>query len=259
MIPISVYLVTFNEEQNLRRVLDSVPGCAEIIVVDSGSKDRTVEIAESYGAKVTHQSWLGMRDQKALALSLCTQPWVFNLDADEEVTPALWAEMQAFVARPTADALTTPFNEVFMGLPNHPWTRSNDKLRFARREVAYYGNADVHASLEVKGSRTRAQHSVYHYGEVSIEVKIAKLNRYSSEVAAEKAAKGTRFLLIRLLLNFPVFFFKSYVLRRNFMNGIPGFIGSFSNAFYAFMKEAKLYEIEAAQKREKAVQKGPGQ
>ena len=139
--PLSLSIVSMNEETNLRRCLDSAADLvSEIVVVDSGSTDGTLDVARQYGARTQHQSWLGHRDQKQVALNLCTQPWVLVMDCDEELSPELRASIEQFFARDEAsrpDGASMNRRTWFLGT----WIRHGDwypdtKLRLFRREKA---------------------------------------------------------------------------------------------------------------------------
>ena len=133
---------------------------------------------------------------------------------------------------------------------SHADTKKNAKVRFFRREKGSYDVAiEVHEMINVNGVVTRAKGVIFHYGVNDITVKVEKNNIYSSLKAFEKNKKGKHASLLKLLLVMPLVFFKSYILRRNFLNGRRGFIGSMINAFYAFLKEAKLYEYELEKNR----------
>ena len=242
--PLSVYIVTLNCAPWLADTLDSVRDAAEVIILDSGSTDETWTIASRYpNVRISHQDWLGYAAQKALALSRCTQPWVLNLDGDEVLSPELAEEIRTVMRDDTADGLIIPVCDVFMGRLPHPAAQRHAKVRcFRRGKGSYDTGIAVHEAVHVAGKLVRARADILHFGETSIAVKVDKNNRYSSLKADEKAARGKRFKPLKLLVVFPLTFFKSYVLRRNCLNGWPGLIGSAINAFYAFLKEAKLYE-----------------
>lgn len=247
---ISVFLVVQNEEKNIARALESVKDFAEIVIVDSGSTDKTLEIARRYTDRIYHQAWLGMARQKAFAKELCTHEWVLNLDGDEELTPALREEIQTLVAQNQFVGASLPFQEYFLGRKIHPKTKQNRHLRLFRKSLGEYGHERDHESLTINGPIAQLKAPVNHYGEFSIAVKVDKINRYSTSKALDKFEAGKSSSLAKLLLVFPVMFFKSYVLRRNYLNGRRGFIGSVVNAFYAFLKEAKLYEQNVARDTE---------
>lgn len=240
---ISVYLVVKNEEHNIERVLNSVRGFDDIVVVDSGSHDRTMELAAKYTTRLYEREWTGMAEQKEYAKSLCNNDWVLNLDADEELTDTLRQQIYALVNDPQVSGASIPIQEHFMGRALHDATKKNRHIRLFRQSCGRYGTERFHESPTVTGKVVELDGAINHYGETSIEVKVDKVNRYSSGKALDKADKGKRSSLLKLLLVMPVTFFKSYFLRRYCYNGRNGFIASMINAFYAFLKEAKLYEI----------------
>lgn len=246
MSNISVFLVVMNEEKNIRRVLESLKGFEDIVIVDSGSSDRTLDIAKEYTTRIFFKAWDGMAAQKEYAKSLCQHDWVLNVDADEEVTPTLKAQIFDVVARSQCAGANIPIREHFMGVRLHDKTKKNFHVRLFRQSQGAYGNERFHESPIVSGAIETLEGEINHYGEVSIEVKVDKINRYSSGKALDKFEKGKESNLLKLLLVFPVMFLKSYFLRRNFLNGRRGFIASTVNAFYAFLKEAKLYERNVA-------------
>lgn len=239
---ISVYIVTKNEEHNIERAISSVNGLGEIIVVDSGSSDRTVELAMKYGAKVSHLDWQGMAQQKEHAKNLCSNEWVLNLDADEEVSPELKSEILDVIKRTDITGAKIPIEEFFLGFPIHGKTKKNSHIRLFKKDKGAYGRERFHETPTVEGNIINLKGGIRHYGEISIEVKVSKVNLYSSGKAIDKFEKGKGYSVLKLTLIMPLAFIKSYFLKRNFLNGIRGFIGSIINAFYAFLKEAKLYE-----------------
>lgn len=244
-IPCSVYIVTQNCGQWLRQTLDSVRDFAEVVILDSGSSDDTFAIAQLYpNTRIRHQDWQGYAGQKALALAECTQPWALNLDGDEELSADLKKEIETLIAQDSIDGLITPIRDAFMGRLCSEHTRLHAKIRFFRRAKGSYDlKIAVHEAVQVQGIVHRATGTIYHYGEQNIAIKVDKNNNYSSLKAQEKAAKGKRASMLKLVLVMPLTFIKCYFLRRDFLNGWQGFIGSMINAFYAFMKEAKLYEL----------------
>jgi glycosyltransferase involved in cell wall biosynthesis len=237
---ISVFLVVKNEEKNIRRVLESVRDFDEIVVVDSGSTDRTLEMAREYTDHVVHHPWQGMGPQKEYARSLCHNDWVLNLDGDEE----LKQEMPALVDSPDVAGVSIPFREHTFGRLNHPGTRMNRHTRLFRRSLGHYGSQRDHERLHLDGRVVKARGVISHFNDISLEVRINKINRYSSSVALDKQEAGVRYSALKLLLVMPLAFFKFYLLKRNFLNGVRGFVMGVNVAFYAFAKEAKLHELE---------------
>lgn len=239
---ISVYLVVKNEEKNIERVLDSVRGFDDIVIVDSGSTDRTMELAATYTDRLYHKDWTGMAAQKEYAKNLCRYDWVLNLDADEELTDKLRQQLAEVARKDDVAGANIPIQEHFIGQALHQKTKQNRHVRFFRKSAGAYGTERFHESPIVQGKVVELTGVINHYGEVSIEVKVDKINRYSSGKALDKFDAGKKSSLTKLVFIFPLMFIKSYLLRKNYLNGRRGFIASMVNAFYAFLKEAKLYE-----------------
>lgn len=243
-IPCSVYIVTLNCGAWLKDTLNSVRDFSEVIILDSGSTDDTYTIAQSFpNVRISHQDWQGYAAQKSLALAQCKNDWVLNLDGDEVLSPELKNEIEQTIQANQLDALITPINDVFLGVPNSKHTKKHAKVRFFRKSKGQYDLENkVHENVIVDGQSVRAEGDIYHYGESSIFVKVEKNNQYSNLKAAEKFQKGKKPSLLKLSLVMPVTFLKSYFIRRSCLNGWRGFVNSMINAFYAFLKEAKLFE-----------------
>lgn len=250
MIPVSVYIITKNCELTLADTLASVADFAEVIVVDSGSTDKTIDIAQAFNCKIYHQDWLGFAKQKQLALSYCQSEWVLNLDGDEVASPLLRTEIQRCVQEGQVDGLDIPIEDYFLGFAPDKHSRFNHRIRFFRKAKGGYDvDVEVHESITVQGKVERSKGAIQHYGENSIFVKVTKGNQYSELRALEKFNKGKRFSVLKLIFVMPLTFIKSYILRRAILNGKRGFITSVLNAYYAFLKEAKLYEQHLKNKR----------
>ena len=244
MIPCSVYIVTLNCAEWLKRTLESVKDFSEVIILDSGSTDDTYAIAESFpNTRISHQDWQGYAAQKSLALAQCKNDWVLNLDGDEVLSSELKAEIEQMIQSNQLDALITPINDMFLGVPNSKHTKKHAKVRFFRKSKGRYDLENkVHENVIVDGQSVRAEGDIYHYGESSILIKVEKNNQYSELKAQEKYQKGKVPSLLKLVLVMPLTFVKSYFIRRSCLNGWRGFVNSMVNAFYAFLKEAKLFE-----------------
>ncbi len=242
-IPVSIAVICKNEAHNIERLLKSVADFAEVVIVDSGSTDDTLAIAGRYTNHIYEHDWSGDGPQRQIALTYCQQDWVLNLDADEQLTPALINEIRMAITSPIFDAYSVRFNDFFMWKFSSRYTKMHAKVRLFRKGSVYFKQKIVHASApEVNGRTGRLRNPVLHYGTVTIASKLEKSNLYSGLTAKEKADNGKRASLLKLVLIFPLVFMKSYLLRRGCLNGKRGFIGGMMNAFYAFLKEAKLYE-----------------
>lgn len=243
MIKASVYIICKNEEKHIKRVLESVKDFDEIILVDSGSIDNTLEIAKDYTKNIYHQDWIGFAKQKEYARSLCSNEWVLNLDADEELTNELKNEIIKTIDENKIDGLNIKISSLYLGKFNNEKSKFNRRIRFFRKSLGYYPEKLVHESIVVNGKIKKAKSFIYDYGTIDLKTHIDKVNAYSSLRAEEKLKKNKRSSLLKLLFVFPLSFFKSYVIKRGFLNGTRGFIAAVNNSFYAFLKEAKLYEL----------------
>jgi len=243
LLPISIFIITLNEAQHLGAVLASCRDFAEVIIVDSGSQDDTLTIAQQFGATIYHQDFLGYAAQKDYARSLCRYEWVFNLDGDEVLTPGIVAYCREFIRHPTADALSFARREFFLNRPLSPFTHRQQKCRLFRKNQAAYDLTNlVHETIQVTGTEQAVSLAFDHYGNNHIAIIASKNNRYAQQKAAEKFHKGRQAHRLKLISIFPWTFFKSYCLRRYLFSGMRGFILAVLEAYYAFLKEAELYE-----------------
>ena len=243
MIKASVYIICKNEEKHIKRVLESVRDFTEIVIVDSGSIDKTLDIAKEFTSKIFYKEWLGFAAQKEYARSLCTNEWVLNLDADEELTNELKNEIINTINENKIDGLNIKISSLYLGKFNSEKSKFNRRIRFFRKDLGYYPEKLVHESIIVNGKIKKAKGFIYDYGTIDLKTHLDKINAYSSLRAEEKFEKNKKSSLFKLLFVFPLAFFKSYIIKRSFLNGTRGFIASMNNSFYAYLKEAKLYEL----------------
>lgn len=248
-LPLSLSIVSMNEETNLRRCLQSAADLvSEIVVVDSGSTDRTLEVAAEFGARVQHQKWLGHRDQKQVALNLCTQPWVLVMDCDEEISPELWASIERFFAvedsqRPTGATMNR--RTWFMGA----WIRHGDwypdrKLRLFRRASAKAGGEPEHDKFELSpGSNTaHLAGDLLHYSFRDMSHYLNKQVQFTEEFLRRERNAGRGFSLFNAVFRSWWRFFRAYVLRLGVLDGFPGFWIATATAFFAFVRYSRIYE-----------------
>jgi glycosyltransferase involved in cell wall biosynthesis len=240
---LSAVLITRNEERDIGRTLDALSFVDEVVVVDSGSTDRTVELCTARGARVVSQPFLGYGPQKRLAVSLASNDWVLCVDADEVVTPELARSIQDLLSRaeePPAPAYRLPFRPVFMGHPLVHGARETHVRLFDRRR-ANWDEAQVHESVVVDGAVGTLRGFVLHETAKTISESLEKLDRYTTRAAEERRGRPLRGALA-LLVSGAFTFFKHYVLRRNFLNGVPGFTWSMLFAVGSVVKYAKGHE-----------------
>ncbi len=244
MQALSAVIITYNEEHNLSRSLAKLTWCDEIVVVDSGSTDRTLEICESYGCKVYYRSFDGYGMQKQYAVSLAKNKWILCLDADEVLSDGLVIELQQVMENPTVDGYLVPLTFVFMGKEfRHGKEAWRYFLRLFNKEVGNFDDRKVHEKIVLGGEKKKLQNNILHYSYRNISQYFDKFNKYSSYGAEISYHQGKHRSLFMIITAVPLNFLKYYFLELNFMNGISGFYWSTFNAFYHFVKYIKLKEI----------------
>lgn len=239
---ISVFIITKNEAQNLRRLLPMLSAFPEVVVVDSLSEDATEDVAKSFpNVRFISQPWLGFSAQKDFARQQCRHEWVLNLDADETFDDKIIEDMLSAMGQPDVAGVAFACAEVLHSyrIP-HPKTDHRPKLRFFRRDKGAYPAAEVHEKIQLDGKVNRGKAKLYNWG-TQIELIIDKQNRYSSLSARESYSKGKRTNIAKLVGKFPFAFVKYYFLKRHFLDGAEGYISAVNYAHYSFQKEAKLY------------------
>jgi glycosyltransferase involved in cell wall biosynthesis len=261
---LSIAIVALNEEANLVRVLESVRWADEIVVVDSGSTDRTCDIAREYGARVTHEPWRGYTAQKNYALELCTKDWVLSLDADEEVSPELADEIKAVLVDPKAlNGYSMPRKNLFM----RRWMRHggfypDPKLRLFRRGMAYSTGRDPHDRFEMREGQTpegqtkdsqrvgRLLGALIHHTYPTLTLYIEHMNRYSSVWNRVPGAMPRKFSLNAIVLRPWATFVYNYFVRLGFLDGREGLLLHMYHAGYVSWKYAKAWEMGRTPKKE---------
>lgn len=255
-LPLSIFIIARNEADRLSKTLEAVRTLSDdIVVVDSGSTDETVAIAERLGARVLHRDWEGYGPQKRFAEEQCREPWLLNLDADEWVPPHLAEEIRALFAGngPRADAYEIRIAEVFPGeFAPHPFAYALPPVRLYRKDKGRYSASPVHDRVDlVPGTKVeRLKGIVHHFSVRSIGDQIAKLNAYADQQVDDLAARGKSIPNWRLFVEFPAAFFKAYVLRRHFIRGGYGFITAMNFAFFRWLRVAKDYERRTLARRD---------
>ncbi len=249
MQKLSAFVTTFNNDRTLGACLESVKWADEIVVLDSFSTDRTEQIANDYGARFSQHEFMGYGPQKQMAMEQTQNDWVLLLDADEALSPELQQEIRDLMTRgPDKDGYELPRQEQLFWRMNHPGTRLNGFLRLFNKTRGHVSDMPIHAAPKVDGAIGRLKAPFYHYGEVDIHEKVAKINHYSTGLVADKLAKGVRANPWIMVFYPPIFFLRIFLFKRAYKNGWAGFIASVVSAFYAFLKYAKLYEHEQFEK-----------
>jgi glycosyltransferase involved in cell wall biosynthesis len=242
--PISAVVTTLNNAATLEACLASVDWCDEIVLLDSGSDDDTLEIAARHGARVSIEPFKGYSAQKQSAIDKAAHDWVLLLDADEHLTAAGRVTIERELAAPRADGYRLPRQEWLFWQWPHAGTRPNWQLRLFRRSRGRMNEVPVHAAPEVDGARLDLDAPFRHYGEPDLATRVEKVNRYSTGLLASKRDKPVRAMALRLLFYPPFAFLKLYLGKRYFLNGWAGYFAARTQSFYAFLKYAKRLERE---------------
>ncbi len=252
---LSVVLITLNEAANLPRTLASVSWAEEILVVDSGSTDATLEIAKSLGARVIEEPWKGFAAQKNSAIDHATSEWVLSLDADEELSPDLACEIEALLdGEPPFSAYRIPRLNHFLGRPlRHGGYWPDPKLRLFRSGAARFAERPVHETMETDGPVGTLTNPLLHHCYPTFEDYIEHMNRYSSAGAQMLVASGrapqTIFALAwNALLNPAATFIYNYFCRLGFLDGREGLLQHLNHSVYIHWKYVKAWHIAKSAK-----------
>ena len=238
---LSVTIITLNEERRIEKCIKSVSFADEIIVVDSGSQDRTVEIAEQAGARVIQQEWLGYGRQKQFAVEQATNEWVLCLDADEWLSPELSRSIQSVLEHPEFSAYQFPRRNRFMGR----WLRHGEgypdwSLRLFDRNHAHWSEDEVHEKVVPDGETGKVSGDLMHESEETLKQYLAKQDSYTTLQARRLRGEGKESSIIKMVLSPIVRFIKFYLIRRGFLDGAPGLVHILIGCHNSSMKYAKL-------------------
>lgn len=242
-LPISCFIIAQNEADRIGRTIRSVePWVDEVVVIDGGSTDDTIAIAQNANARVISQQWLGFGGQKRFAEDQCRHDWVLNLDADEVVSPELQAKISAlFRSR-------TPEHAAY-GMPVHViypdrckpriWARDHWCVRLYNRKVVRFRDSNIHDTVVTEGHLVgRFSAPIHHFSIRSFEHMRAKLDRRMSLSAENSSANNSALTLARLAIEYPLNFYKYYIVRRHITGG---FTGARYAAMQAWFRSAKIY------------------
>ncbi len=244
---ISCVIITFNEEENIRRALNSVKWCDEIVVVDSGSTDRTVEICEENNCRIYKKEFNGYGEQKKYAVSLAKNDWILSVDADEVVSDELCDEIKNIFNDDEIkiDGFFIPRSLIFLGKHfKHGRESKEYYLRLFNKNYGNFSSDKVHEKVILKGDTQKLNGTLLHYSYTNIEQYFNKFNSYTTKAAQvlfDEGNKGRN--VVSIVLSFPVYFFKNYFIYRNFLNGMQGFLWALFSSWYPLVKYAKLWAL----------------
>lgn len=248
---LSVIIITKNAAEHLERCLCSISWVDEIIVLDSGSTDKTVEICQQFPVKIYHNAdWQGFGVQKNRALQYATGDWVLSLDADEEVTPELRQALQHSMLQTEYSAFAINRLSRYCGrwIWHGGW-HPDYVVRLFKRGCAQFSTDLVHEQLQViEGKTGKIKQMLLHYSFNSVEEVLHKINHYSTAGAQMRWAQGKRGSLRRAILHGSWMFLRTYILRAGFLDGRQGFMLAVSNAEGTYYRYLKLLYLEENQK-----------
>jgi glycosyltransferase involved in cell wall biosynthesis len=250
-IKISAAIITHNEERNIARAIESLRCCDEILVLDSGSNDRTVEVASKLGARVVEASWHGYAAQKNIAAELASNDWILSLDADESISEALEAEIwQLKKAGPQCHGYTMPRLTQYLGrwILHSGWYPDRKVRLFDRRKAKWVGRF-VHESVKVEGHVGHLESNILHFTCSSLSEHLKSMDGYTTLAAQECIAEKKKISPAYLLLDPPWTFFRSYVVKRGYLDGMEGLTIAYMAAFYNFVKYIKAWHMKPGRDR----------
>jgi glycosyltransferase involved in cell wall biosynthesis len=247
-LPLSIFIIARDEADRIGATILAVRELTDdLILVDSGSRDGTVEIAASLGARVIANDWPGYGPQKRFAEDQCRHNWVLNLDADEVVPPDLLAEIRGLFASggPAADGYEIRITEIFPGEGSpHRLAYSLAPVRLYRKDRGRYVDSRVHDRVAFTGRAKirRLKGTVHHFSVRSLGEQIIKLNAYADQQAEDLEERGKRLATWRIVTEFPLSFLKAYIGRRHFVRGIYGVMTAVNFAYFRWLRIAKHVE-----------------
>jgi glycosyltransferase involved in cell wall biosynthesis len=248
MKKISAVLITYNEEEKVQRALRSLePVCDEIVVVDSYSSDGTVETCRHYTDRVLLKTWEGYCGQKQFATDQASHDWILSLDGDEMLSPQLAQELLEWKAKGSSrKGYYLPRKTFFMGRwIEHTTWYPDWQLRLFRKDSGRWEGRRVHESVKVTGPTGRFKGQIYHHTYASFSEYLEQLEHFSSLAAQDHFDGGGRAGWTHFLIHPPAIFVKNYLLRRGFLDGMPGLAVSFLAAVSTLFKYLKLWEFQS--------------
>jgi glycosyltransferase involved in cell wall biosynthesis len=241
--PISVTIITKNEQQNIERCLKSVQWADEIVVADSYSTDKTLEICRKFGCKIIETEWLGFGPVKRLAVDAASHNWIFSIDSDEQVSEQLKDRILTILKHPQFNGYRVKRVSYYLDkqIRYCGWDRDY-QLRLFNRNSGNFNEKLVHEAVNIAGEVGRIEDPLFHYTYPTIQSHIEKMARYSKLGADQLANKGKSSSIFMAMLRGLAKFLKMYLLQRGFLDGKIGFVLCYNSAVGVYLKYLQLWE-----------------
>jgi glycosyltransferase involved in cell wall biosynthesis len=243
-VKLSVVIITYNEEKNIRRCLESLQWADEIVVVDSHSTDGTPDICREMGARIVDSDWLGFGRTKKMATARATHDWVLSIDADEAVTPVLQQQIEQLLAgKPEFPAYRIRRSSFYLGtqIRHSGWDR-DCPVRLFNRNYGTFNEKEVHESVKIPGAKGTLPGPLLHYSYPTVASHLAKMNRYTDLGAAEAVEKGKTSSIFGARLRGTAKFINMFFLKRGFLDGAAGYLLARNSAFGVYLKYLKIWQ-----------------
>lgn len=242
MNKISATIITYNEEENIERCLKSLNWVDEIVVIDSFSQDKTVEICKKYNCNIIQTKWLGFGKTKQLAVDNATNDWVLSIDSDEVVSELLAKKIKVILNNPKNEGYKVKRNSFYLRKEIKHCGWNNDyPIRIFNKNYGKFNEKEVHESVLINGTKGRIEEPIYHYTYPTISKHIIKMNRYTDLAISKNQNKKEYSIFTSLFLGFNKFI-KMYFLQKGFLDGKVGFILSINSAFGVYLKYIKFWK-----------------
>lgn len=247
---ITLFIIAKNEASRIAACILSARDIVnEVIVVDSNSTDKTTQVCQDLGAQVYTREFDGFANQKNFALSKVSGEWALNLDADEQLSPALKKEIEQAIQNSELAGYYLPFCNYFLGKKMRFSGLNKEKhLRLVRTQQARYIGGLVHEGLEVSGTLATLKNPVNHFSYDTIENYFTKFNKYTTLAAQQMYQNGKHFCLLKVLLTLPFEFLKRYALKLGVLDGMRGLLWASFSTYYVYVKYTKLWQLEQEHK-----------
>lgn len=249
-VKISACVMTFNNEDLVEDCLNNIKWADEIIVVDSLSTDKTVEICRKYTDKIYERKWPGFKDQSNYIMGLAKYEWILFVDVDERITPELYKEIESHLTNKSNewDGFYFPRRTFYMGrwINHGDWYPAYD-LRLYKKDKGQWVK-EPHATIQLDGKAKYLKNDMLHYTYRNLSHQLDTIDNYTNMSAVEMEKNGLMFILLQLIFRPFLRFIRGYFFKRGFLDGVPGFVSAITTSFYVFMKYAKLWELRIKNK-----------